>query len=207
MKNCKVSVIIPYKEDRGWLNQAIQSVENQTYSNIELIISQGNGGVSENLNKGIEQSTGDFIKYLCDDDLLHKSSIERSLNGFKPSTSFIHGCAISFRDFISNGIKYEPITKHITLQNMLQHNHVHGGTLMYRKEVFEKVGMFNETLWTGEEYEFNLRCLSEGLKCRYVDEVLYYYRLHTAQKSIGRTDDGYQAMRKEQIRIIKSWYK
>ena len=90
---------------------------------------------------------------------------------------------------------------------MLRHNHVHGGTLMYRRDVFEKVGMFNETLWTGEEYEFNLRCLANGLKCKYVDDVLYYYRYHSRQKSIGTTDEGYQALRKEQIETIKSWYK
>ena len=60
----KVSIIIPYKDNRGWLDKAITSVENQTYSNIELIVSQGDNGVSKNLNKGIKKATGDYIKYL-----------------------------------------------------------------------------------------------------------------------------------------------
>ena len=78
---------------------------------------------------------------------------------------------------------------------------------MYKREVFEKIGYFNETLWTGEEYEFSLRALDYGLNIGYVNEVVYYYRLHLEQKSIGNSDFGYQTMRKEQIEIIKSWYK
>lgn len=204
----KVSVIIPFKKDRGWLNQAINSVEKQTYGNVELILSQSNKGVSHNINKGIEKSTGQLIKYLCDDDVLPTNSIELSVKGFsRPSTSFIHGNVINFSgDIVSTGVIHRPLYKHINLQNMLVRNSVHGGTLMYRREVFDKVGMFNETLWTGEEYEFNLRCLSVGLKAKYVDGVLYYYRRHNKQKSIGSTDKFYQNKRKEHISIIKSWY-
>ena len=207
MEKHKVSIIIPYKKDRGYLDQAIRSVELQTYGNVELIISQSNNGVSYNLNRGIEQSTGDFIKYLCDDDMLSRDSIEKSVKAFKPSTSFIHGNAIAFRELVSQGNVYRPIKKHLNLKNMLTTNYIHGGTLMYRKEVFKEVGMFNETLWTGEEYEFNLRCFANGLKCTYTDEILYYYRLHGEQKSIGNTSKLYQSMRKQQMEIIRSWYR
>lgn len=205
----KVSVIIPFREDRGWLNQAINSVEIQTYKNIELIISQGNCGVSKNINKGIEQSTGDLIKYLCDDDVLPPNAIEQSVKAFKSKeVDFIHGNSKEFRgEIVSVGFVYKPLIKSVNIENMLTTNHIHGGTLMYRKEVFEQMGMFNETLWTGEEYEFNLRCLYHGLRCDYVDATLYYYRRHDKQKSVGNQDKNYQKMRKEQIEIIKSWYR
>jgi glycosyltransferase involved in cell wall biosynthesis len=203
----KVSIIIPYRDDRGWLDKAIQSVDNQTHPNVELIISQGRCGVSKNLNKGIKQATGDYIKYLCDDDLLDSRCIENSLKGFKKGVDFIHGNAKSFQHLVSNGNIYRPIKKNLRLDHLLKHNYIHGGTLMYKAEVFDKVGLFNETLWTGEEYEFNLRALSMGMRINYVDELLYYYRLHPRQKSIGTTDASYQALRKEQIETIKSWYK
>jgi len=205
----KVSVIIPFRNDRDWLNQAINSVEKQTYPNIELIISQGNYNVSTNLNKGIEKSTGDFIKYLCDDDILPTDSIEKSLTGFKyPITKFIHGNAICFRgEIVSTGYKHEPIVKHINLTNMLYRNQVHGTTLMYKREVFENYGMFNESLWTGEEYEFNLRLLYNNVKCGYVDEVLAFYRMHIKQKSIGISDKEYQRKRTEAIEKFKNWYR
>src|SRR5690606_16080804 len=151
MEKHKVSIIIPYNKDRGWLNQAIRSVELQTYSNVELIISQSKNGMSYNFNRGIEQSCGDFIKYLHEHDMLSKDGIEKYVKAFKPSTSFIHGNAIDFRELVSQGNIYKPIKKHLNLKNMLTTNYIHGGTLMYRKEVFKEVGMFNETLWTGEE--------------------------------------------------------
>lgn len=204
----KVSVIIPYRNDRGWLNQAIKSAENQTYGNIEVIVSQGNYNKSINLNKGIEQSTGDFIKYLDEDDVLPPNSIELSLKGFNyPKIKFIHGNAIQFSGgLVSSGYKVEPLIKHVNKHNMLYRNQIHGATLMYKREVFEKYGMFNESLWTAEEYEFNLRLLSKGVKCGYVDEVLAFYRLHSKQKSIGCTDTDYQNERKKVIEEIKNWY-
>ena len=42
--NPLVSIIIPYSVDRGYLQQAIDSVKNQNYTNIELLI--------QNLRKG-----------------------------------------------------------------------------------------------------------------------------------------------------------
>lgn len=202
----KVSVIIPYREDRGWLDDAIRSVENQTYKNIELILSQGDCGVSENINNGIKKAKGDFIKYLCDDDILPPNSIEDSLQGFKKGIDFIHGKAKSFDGMINNGLVYEPPKKNLRLNTLISHNHIHGGSLMYRREVFEKIGLFNETLWTGEEYEFNLRALHSGLKIGYVDKIVYFYRLHQRQKSIGNKSNEYQDLRREQIGIIRSWY-
>ena len=53
---------------------------------------------------------------------------------------------------------------------------------MYRREIFDKVGGFDETLNTQEEYEFHLRCLTAGFKIGYCDSTLAFYRRHPAQK-------------------------
>ena len=68
--NPTVTVIIYFKEDRGWLKEAIQSVKNQRYDGkIELLLESG-GTASENLNKGIRKATGKYLRYLSEDDLL-----------------------------------------------------------------------------------------------------------------------------------------
>ncbi len=198
----KVSIIIPYKEDRGWLVDAVESVSNQTYNNIELIFSQGEGGVSENLNNGIKRSTGDLIKYLCDDDWLPPNSIKDSVEGIK-DCDFIHGNATNF--FSKTNMIYQtPVHANPTLDQMLYNNVMHGGSLMYKREVFEKIGLFDESLWTGEEYEFNLRAMYNGLKLGYVDKNLYFYRRHENQKSLGVKAS--QPKRKHAINEIKSRY-
>jgi GT2 family glycosyltransferase len=94
-------------------------------------------------------------------------------------------------------IYQRPRTTNPTLLDMLENNVIHGGSLMYRREVFEKIGLFDEALTTGEEYEFNLRAMYNGLKLGYVDSNLYYYRRHKEQKSLG-----VKANQKERKRII-----
>ena len=197
-----VSIVIPYREDRGWLDTAIDSVVQQTYSNIEIILSQGECGVSENINNGIKRSRGSLIKYLCEDDWLPPNSIELSVKGLK-DVDFIHGNATNYFTKDKQQLQ-KPIHNNPTLSQMLDNNVIHGGSLMYNRRVFEKVGLFDENLWTGEEYEFNLRCLYNGLKLGYVDENLYFYRRHEAQKSLGVKAN--QQARKQVINSIKERY-
>jgi GT2 family glycosyltransferase len=72
---------------------------------------------------------------------------------------------------------------------------------MYSKGLLKKIGGFNESLWTGEEYEFNLRALYFGCSIGYVNKVVYFYRIHQNQKS-----KEYECLRKEHINNFKKWY-
>lgn len=199
----KVSVIIPYNHDRGWLDEAELSIKLQTHKNIEVIHSKSDNGVSYNLNRGIEQATGDFIKYLCEDDMLTPHSIGMSLKAMK-NNDFIHGNALTLNhsDKIT---EYHAPEKFPTIGQMAHSNCIHGGSLMYRADVFERFGMFDESLWTGEEYEFNLRIMSQGAKLGFCESFLYIYRRHDEQKSLGRKANQHE--RKKAIRAIRSKYR
>lgn len=203
-KSPLVSVIIPYKEDRGWLIHAVQSVKRQTYRNIELILSHGDCGVSENINNGIEKSKGSLIKYLCEDDFLPEDSIAKSVKGMR-DYDFIHGNATNWVNEENYTLQIPTLLKP-TLKDMLGINIIHGGSLMYKREVFKEIGWFDQDLWTGEEYEFNLRALSRGLKLGYVNENLYFYRIHPQQKSIGNKNVNYQTHRRKVMTEIKQRY-
>lgn len=100
-----VSVIVPCFNQGNYLNEALESVYKQTYSNWEcLIIDDGsldntkeiaeiwankdkrfkyaykkNGGVSSARNLGIEISKGDYLQFLDSDDLLDLNKIKFSL--------------------------------------------------------------------------------------------------------------------------------
>ena len=99
-----VSVIMPLYNKEAYIAEAIQSVLNQTYSNIELIIiddgstdesfdiakqfishkvhlfKQLNNGVSSARNIAFEYSKGDYIQYLDADDILDSRKIEEQVN-------------------------------------------------------------------------------------------------------------------------------
>ena len=185
----RVTVIIPYNKDRGWLHEATDSVP----EDVQLILSKGDGNWPQNFNKVLNQAEGDYIKYLHEDDKLSPNCIIDSVQAIEEqNVDFIHGNAIEFLEKSGRTRLMVPSIKKPTFQDLLQNNMIHSATTMYKKEVFEKLGCFDESdkVRTFEEYEFNLRCLQNGMKIGYCPSVLAYYRRHSAQlvKSMSKKD-------------------
>ena len=86
---------------------------------------------------------------------------------------------------------------------MLEFNQIHGGTVTYRRDIIEG-DWFDEDLWTGEEYDFNLFLLSQGKQLGYINKDLYIYRHHSAQKSKQNNN---QSERRSAIEQIKDRYR
>ncbi len=177
--NPKVTIIIPYNRDRGYLQEAIDSVP----KDVQLILSKGDGTWPENFNKALPQAKGEFIKYLHEDDMLTQNCIKFSVETIEAGFDFIHGDAFEVRNDPYWVTRYTPKVKTPTFHDLLNHNVIHSPTLMYRKTIFEKIGGFNESreVYSFEEYEFNLRVLKAGFKIGYCDQPLAYYRRHKEQ--------------------------
>src|SRR5687767_8430509 len=103
MSKPKVSVLIPTYNYAHFLDETIQSVLNQTYSDYELIIvdnkstdstvelvgkylgdprvrfyqNEKNLGLTGNWNKCLEYATGEYIKFLCADDKFHPEMLAK----------------------------------------------------------------------------------------------------------------------------------
>lgn len=199
----KVTVIIPYKKDRGWLNQAIKSVPD----NVQLILSQGEGNWPQNFNKALNQATGDYIKFLHEDDFLAPLGIEHSVAAFNEGADFIHGCVIELHEHANNKqIIWKPQIISPNLHSLLRKNTIHSASLMYKREIFERLGGFNEDpkMYSFEEFEFNLRCLKAGFKIGYCDKVIAFYRRHPNQ--IIRTVD-IQSRKKHRSELVNKYLK
>lgn len=106
MKGKKVSVIVPIYNAEKYLNKCINSIINQTYKTIEIIliddesidnspqicdeyskkdkrikvIHKKNGGVSSARNEGLKTCTGDYILFIDSDDYIEPNCIEECLN-------------------------------------------------------------------------------------------------------------------------------
>jgi GT2 family glycosyltransferase len=179
--NSKVTVIIPFNKDRGWLKDAVKSVP----KDVQLILSKGDGTWPQNFNKALPEAEGEFIKYLHEDDMLTFNCIEDSVETLiNTGADFIHGRAIEiYEGRIGHKVFISSIPKP-TLADLLWKNTIHSATLMYRKSVFDRIGGFNESseVDSFEEYEFNLRCLQAGMKIEYCPKPLAIYRRHSLQK-------------------------
>lgn len=202
----KVSIIIPYKEDRGFLKDALNSIDIQSYPShlIEVKHSKSPGNCSYNINRGIEQTTGDLVKILSEDDWLTPNSIEDSVRGVESGADFIHGNAYIYRN--GRNIPHFARIKYPKKQDLLGFDFfIHGATTMFRRDLFDEIGLFDETLTTAEELDFYFRCLKAGKKIGYVNSFLAHYRIHPKQKSLGADVD--QAARKRKRVEVREKYR
>jgi glycosyltransferase involved in cell wall biosynthesis len=123
-----VSVIIPAYNAEKHILECVNSVLNQSYKNIEVIvvndgsedktelalesltdprltiINQDNRGASFAKNTGLQKARGNFIQYLDSDDLLSSDKIELQLNTLKSKTNSIAVCkTVVFEKEIKQG--------------------------------------------------------------------------------------------------------
>lgn len=133
----KVSIIVPCYNQAQFLDEALQSVLNQTYVNWECIIvndgssdnteevaqkwvdkdirfvylEKENGGLSSARNAGLAISKGDFLQFLDSDDVLDFEKLEKSIKKIKTGDQLNPNLLIvcTFKTF-ENDIKqyYEP---------------------------------------------------------------------------------------------------
>jgi len=117
--NALVSVVITTYNRETYLDSAIQSVVNQTYKNIEIIVVDDgsksnyaekicskypqckyhfkpNGGLSSSRNYGVSVAKGDFIAFLDDDDLFlpHKIAMQIAILEDKVDVDCVHSSAL-----------------------------------------------------------------------------------------------------------------
>ena len=101
MENIKISVIVPVYNVEKYIRQCLESIVNQTYRNLEIIvvndgtkdnsmqivkeflsdtrikiINKENGGLSSARNRGMEEATGDYISFVDSDDWIELNTYE-----------------------------------------------------------------------------------------------------------------------------------
>lgn len=116
-----ISIITPAYNAENYISQTIESVQNQSFKDWELIIvddcskdytsvlvkefenkdprirmikAPQNGGVAKARNLGLEQAQGDFIAFVDSDDLWKPDKLEKQLSFMKEK-----GCVLSYTDF------------------------------------------------------------------------------------------------------------
>lgn len=214
-KNPLISIITPTYNRSDYLPEAIDSVLCQTYNNFELIIVddgstdgtkslveaylsdkrikyfyQCNQGQSVARNKGIYESSGDFICFLDSDNAWFPNKLVRSLKEFRsfPDADIVYGNNIlidenSVEIGISTMKRYSGrITHHLLKDNFVSMN-----TTMTRKKCFDEMGLFNESDRIAEDYELWLR-FSTKFEFRYISELLGYYRIMDDQISSNKQE-------------------
>ncbi|PMO63057.1 hypothetical protein BCT04_16135 [Vibrio breoganii] len=211
----KVSVILPVYNAENYIEESVDSILKQTYSNIELIIiddgstdrslelintfatsdprviiiSRANKGLVYSLNEAINKCKGDYIARMDADDISHPTRIEEQVKYLEQNYDVsVVGCwARVFGDSGTIGyIRHE--NNHEKLLNKLVFSvcFCHP-TVMFRKEVFRsRTEFYNPDKLACEDYDLWVY-LSRHFRFGNIEKVLLEYRYN--ESGITRNAD------------------
>jgi glycosyltransferase involved in cell wall biosynthesis len=152
-------------------------------------VSQKNAGQANAKNVGIKNSSGQFIAFLDADDLWAKDKLEKQMRLFSnPQVGVIYS-GLKYIDELSKKLDYKRTSNYLSFRSgdvtryLFFDNFVPFSSSIVSRKCFDKVGLFDESLTMGIDWDLWLR-ISVHYKFNYVDEPLLVYRKgHTGQMS------------------------
>jgi glycosyltransferase involved in cell wall biosynthesis len=200
-----VSVIIPCYNHAHFLGEAIESVINQTYPYVEIIVvddgstddtaqiakaypnihcvRQNNFGLSRARNVGLSYSKGTYITFLDADDSLFHDAIDIGLRALASRNDF----ALAFGLFVTVGSiqSMQKLSRETNYgyKELLQRNVIgNPGSALYCRWVFTEIGGFDEANSPAADYDLYLRATRQfPILCHH--QLVVQYRRHGANMS------------------------
>jgi glycosyltransferase involved in cell wall biosynthesis len=207
LKNPLVSILMPAYNCENFVNQAIDSILNQTYENWELLISddastdntkkiidtysdkrikrfhnEANLGYLQTWNKIIQLAAGEYITFQDADDYSSLNRVEKLVNTLNKNQDF--GLVGSNCKFITDeGLEVSTTNFHLNhdaiFQNIPFKFNFIGSAIMIRKEVFDQIGGYHLFFdRMGAEDHYWMCLILEKYKMVNLSDSLYYYRFN-----------------------------
>lgn len=204
-----ITVIIPTYNSAQYLNAAVESVLQQTFKDLEILIIddgskdntselvksfgdkvryiyQENAGVSIARNNGIKESKGKYVAFLDADDTWLPTKLEKQVNALKDNPDY----KFCFSDFVGVNQNLQPIEMkrarllNSAIKDLLLRGNVVGSicTVLCERELFDKVGGFDPKLSQCADWDMWIR-LATLTDFLFVDEQLVTYRQHDSNMS------------------------
>ena len=211
----RISCIVPVYNAEPYLPEALESVLSQDWPIAEVIavndgstdrsaeildqyrasisrIDQPHSGVAVARNNGLRHASGDVIAFQDADDIWPAGRLRRMAEALvqDPSADIVAG-RVEIHDEVGtqSRARRNPETAH-RLGAL--------PSLVIRRSVFDRVGLFNEALWVAEDSEFVARARLCSVSFKTIDVISLRYRLHADSTSanVARTQaDSLEAMR------------
>ena len=221
-----VSVIIPTYNRKELVRRAIQSVLAQSFSKYSLIVvddgstdqtdkilkefkgakihfyRQDHKGVAAARNLGIKEARGEFIAFLDSDDTWHPKKLEVQMEFFRKNPEAM--IAQTEEEWIRDGRPLKPQKKHKQHSGNIYREClplciVSPSAVMMRRELFDKVGYFDDRLPACEDYDMWLRVAARYPIYLIEGKLTIKYGGHADQlsRTVGQLDKyRIQSMRK-----------
>ena len=195
-------IIITYNRER-YLKAALQSVFDQDYANREVILVDDGStdstpaivesfqeqvryvrtphrGIPAARNEGVRQAKGQFIAFLDSDDLWQPEKLSFQVRHLQenPACDICFGMLRRFLEpgsALPPGLRMESVTADQVSMSVC--------VGMIRREVFERVGEFNETFAVGEDTDWMARARDRGCRFDFPERCLARIRIHDGSSS------------------------
>ncbi|MEO5690812.1 MAG: glycosyltransferase [Candidatus Saccharimonadales bacterium] len=203
-KNPLVSVIIPAYNAESYIKIAIDSIQDQTYKNLEIIViddkstdntlsianqlaekderiklikNTTNIGIGGNRNKGIEKSNGDYICWQDADDISRPDRIQNQVDYLEshPEVGMVGGFITFFEDEHEGKTRRYAEDDQTLRYNIFKYNPVAQPACMVRRACYERVGLYDSSLRVSEDLDMIFR-IGEKFKFGNIQEVVIKYR-------------------------------
>lgn len=223
----KVSIIIPVYNTGKYVGRCIESVLNQTYSNIEIIIvndgstdnsleicrayaerdkriwvfDQPNAGVSAARNYGLDLATGDYVLFVDSDDTIEPNMVEHLVKNLLENYADVSCCQYD-KGYTFQGKATVVWNRDTVLQQFIIHKQING-SLVNKLIKMDVIGStrLNTSIRYGEDALFLWKVLSGVNTVVISNAVLYHVTLHDDSASGGGS---YKPIRKDCIRVWKA---
>ena len=208
--NCSISIIIPSYNQGNFINQTINSLLDQQYPDLEIIIFDGgstdntldvlesyqnniqwfsekDNGQSDALNKGLHLAKGDIIGYLNSDDYLLPGSLQTISNTFlRTNALWVSGDAIIVDENsrqIQRSVRfYKNLLRKLPFKSFFYiTNYLIQPSTFWNRRALDLVGFFDENLHYCMDYEYWLRLLKNE-QPTLINDPLSAFRIHSKSK-------------------------
>ncbi|AFZ45414.1 glycosyl transferase family 2 [Halothece sp. PCC 7418] len=201
----RVTIIIPCYNGELYIQEAIQSILNQTYTNYEIIliddgstdktraciapyeqqlryVYQDNQGVARARNHGLELARGELIAFLDADDYFLPKKLEAQVAVFEAHSELgmVHSgwhCVDQNGDFLRTVEPWHQVPE-LDLESWLLWKPVLPSAMMFRCDWLHSVGGFDPRFPPAEDTELVLRLAVMGCQASWLPEVTVCYRQH-----------------------------
>jgi glycosyltransferase involved in cell wall biosynthesis len=223
----RFSIITPVLNRRDLLCEAIESLDSQGQSDVQHIVVDGGSvdgtlemlrerpnivvfqdrrrGLYDAINMGIEHATGDIIGLLNSDDIYAHGALRAVERVFalNPQADAACGAAELFN---ADGVRAR---YHARADLALDsHAAIVGACIInarfFRRDVFERCGLFSLAFPLVADREFLVRTLISGIITISVDAVVYRYRSHEGSLTFGAREGQADVLRAELIRLSQA---
>lgn len=205
------SVIMPLYNSEKYIKEAVLSVLEQTYKNLELIIIDDcstddskkivnklslvdkriktvflteNKGCADARNIGLTMSQGQYVAFIDSDDIWEKEKLEKQINVLENNNVDISFTAYKIINENKVLIKNRAIKKEIKYTDLLKENSVAFSTVICKKNKLSKIQFKKE--WFHEDYVFLLDLLKNKCRAQGANTILVSYRLHSQGRSFNK---------------------